>query len=172
LSSSGTNNMRLNRLILVLVVGLTNTIISAQETKPPLLPPRGVKLLLETEMSCRDYIKNPTKPKYPEKAKEAGIEGEVLIFVWFDQNGEMVEAKTLRSPHEILSEAALNTVRQWRFEPHAPLFPDAHFMGEVRFLFSLANGKFEVLEASKDEQAKQSDEFNDELKRRRSQSTP
>ena len=163
--------MRLNRLILVLVVGLTNTIISAQETTP-LLPPRGVKLLLETEMSCRDYIKNPTRPKYPEKAKEAGIEGEVLIFVWFDQNGEMVEAKTLRSPHEILSEAALNTVRQWRFEPHAPLFPDAHFMGEVRFRFSLANGKFEVLEASKEEQAKQSDEFNDELKLRRSQSPP
>lgn len=84
----------------------------------------------------------------------------------------MVEAKTLRSPHEILSEAALNTVRQWRFEPHAPLFPDANFMGEVRFLFSVANGKFEVLEASKEEQAKQSDEFNEELKRRRSQSTP
>jgi hypothetical protein len=43
-------------------------------------------------------------------------------------------------------------------------------MGEVRFLFSLTNGKFEVLEASKEEQAKQSDEFNEELKRRNSQS--
>ena len=45
-------------------------------------------------------------------------------------------------------------------------------MGEVRFLFSRANGKFEVLEASKEEQARQSDEFNDELKRRMSQSPP
>jgi TonB family protein len=164
--------MRLNRLLLAFLIGLTSTIISAQETKPPLLPPRGVTLLLETEMSCRDYIKNPTKPKYPENAREAGIEGEVLIFVWFDQNGKLVEAKTLRSPHEILSDAALHTVRQWSFEPHAPLFPDANFMGEVRFRFSLANGKSEVLEASKEEQAKQSDEFNDELKRRRSQATP
>ncbi len=74
----GHRNMRLNLLLLLLAVGLTNTIIFAQETKPPLLPPRGVTLLLETEMSCRHYIKNPTKPKYPEKAKEAGIEGEVL----------------------------------------------------------------------------------------------
>jgi TonB family protein len=164
--------MILNRLLLALLISLTSTIISAQETKPPLLPPRGITLLLETEMSCRDYIKNPTKPKYPENAREAGIEGEVLIFVWFDQNGKLVEAKTLRSPHESLSEAALNTVRQWRFEPHAPLFPDANFMGEVRFLFSLANGKSEVLEASKEEQARQSDEFNDELKRRRSRATP
>ena len=73
--------MRQDRLLLVLAVGVTYTIILAQEAKPPLLPPRGVKLLLETDMSCRDYIKNPSKPKYPEKAKEAGIEGEVLIFV-------------------------------------------------------------------------------------------
>lgn len=156
----------------MLVVGLATTIISAQETKAPLLPPPGTTLLLENEMSCRTYVKNATKPKYPEQAKEAGIEGEVLVFLWFDQNGKVVEAKTLRSPHEILSDAALNTVREWRFESRATFFPDAHFMGEVRFLFSRANGKFEVLEVSKDEQAKQSDEFNDELKRRKSQSTP
>jgi TonB family protein len=52
----------------------------------------------------------------------AGIEGEVLIFVWFDKNGKLVEAKTLRSPNELLSDAALSAVQQWSFEPHAPCF--------------------------------------------------
>ena len=64
----------------------------------------------------------------PGKSKRGSHRGRSFnILFWFDQNGKMVEAKTLRSPHEILSEAALDTVRQWRFEPHAPLYPDAHF---------------------------------------------
>src|SRR5215203_1315917 len=165
--------MNLSKCLFILLVAAAITpAFWAQESQPRLLPPHGVMLLLEPEMACRHHLRKVSQPKYPESARQAQIEGEVLVFIWFDKTGNLFEAKILRSPDQSLSDAVLTAVRELHLTPYAPLYPDANFMSELRFEFSLTNGKAEVSNASEEEQMKQSTEFNEEIELRRKKSTP
>ena len=55
--------------------------------------------------------------EYPEFARRAGIEGQVVVQFVVDERGNVVDPVVLRSPNELLSEAALSAVRQARFTP-------------------------------------------------------
>ena len=55
--------------------------------------------------------------QYPAMAREAGIEGQVVVQFVVNEEGAVEDAAVLRSPHDMLSEAALQAVRQSRFEP-------------------------------------------------------
>ena len=66
-------------------------------------------------------VKPPKKikhvnPVYPPEAKEAGIEGVVVIETIIDKQGKVAHAEVVRSVPE-LDQAALDAVRQWEFEP-------------------------------------------------------
>jgi protein TonB len=56
------------------------------------------------------------RPAYPTDAKDAGIQGVVIIEVRIDEQGRVDDARVLRSIAE-LDEAALDAVRQWEFQP-------------------------------------------------------
>jgi TonB family protein len=56
------------------------------------------------------------EPAYPEEAKEAGIEGTVIVEATTDIYGRVVETKVLRSIPE-LDQAAIDAVKQWVYEP-------------------------------------------------------
>jgi TonB family protein len=124
------------------------------------------KVLSGPEHVTRYYLVDPVKPKYPESAQQASIEGEVLVFVRFDKDGKLVETKILRSPDESLSNAVLDALKGCQIKPHAPLYPEATFCSELRFIFSLKSGNPEVSELSEEEQLKVSKEFNQEMQRR------
>ena len=55
-------------------------------------------------------------PKYPELAKQAGVMGTVWLGVKTDENGNVVEVKVLRSV-PLLNKAAVDAVKQWKYEP-------------------------------------------------------
>ncbi len=57
------------------------------------------------------------QPEYPLLAREAGIEGRVIVQFIVDEQGRVQDAVVVRSPHDMLSEAALATVRELRFTP-------------------------------------------------------
>jgi len=60
----------------------------------------------------------PIKPKYPEIAQEAGIEGTVVVQVFVDANGRVKETVILKGiPNTGLDEAATNAIRIVRFKP-------------------------------------------------------
>jgi protein TonB len=66
-------------------------------------------------------VKAPRKiyapaPNYPALARQARIEGTVVIDAVIDVSGNVVEAKVV-SGHPLLLAAALEAVRQWKFEP-------------------------------------------------------
>jgi len=64
-----------------------------------------------------DYAYNP-KPEYPERARKEGWEGTVLLRVLVDQEGKSKWAEVSRSSgFETLDQAALKTVKGWRFHP-------------------------------------------------------
>ena len=54
---------------------------------------------------------------YPEFARRAGIEGQVVVQFVVDERGNVVDPVVLRSPNDLLSEAALKAVRESRFTP-------------------------------------------------------
>lgn len=55
-------------------------------------------------------------PIYPEAAKKAGIEGVVILSVSLDVKGDVIRARVIKSIPE-LDQAALDAVRQWKYEP-------------------------------------------------------
>ncbi|HTI43673.1 MAG TPA: energy transducer TonB [Vicinamibacterales bacterium] len=55
-------------------------------------------------------------PLYPEDAKAAGVSGMVAVEIVVNEQGVVADAKVVRSV-PLLDEAAVDTVRQWRFRP-------------------------------------------------------
>ena len=54
---------------------------------------------------------------YPEVAKEAGIEGRVIVQFIVDQDGSVTNPKVTRGVQEVLDQAALNAVKAQKFKP-------------------------------------------------------
>jgi TonB family protein len=117
----------------------------------------------ETEHFLRRHLVDSPKPEYPSAALEAKIQGQVLVFVWFDKDGRLIEAKPLISPNELLSNAVVNALKVWRIKPKA----DMPLLSELRFIFSLDGNDARVSEAPEAEQQKVSEEFKKEIARRR-----
>lgn len=59
-----------------------------------------------------------TQPHYPEIAKALRLSGAVRLSVKVAPNGKILSAEVLGG-HPVLAEAALDAVRQWRYEPAA-----------------------------------------------------
>ena len=55
--------------------------------------------------------------EYPEAARRAGIEGRVIVQFVVDERGNVVTPAVVRSPHDLLSQAALDAVERVSFEP-------------------------------------------------------
>jgi len=66
-------------------------------------------------------IKPPTKvfdvkPDYPVEAKNAGIEGVVILAVVIGEDGSIIDEQVVRSIPE-LDQAAIDAVGQWKYQP-------------------------------------------------------
>ena len=60
----------------------------------------------------------PIKPKYPEIAQEAGIEGTVFIQAFIDKKGRVIKTTIIKGiPNTGLDEAAIEAIRKTRFRP-------------------------------------------------------
>ena len=58
------------------------------------------------------------KPRYPEIARKAGVEGRVVLQIVVDERGNVTEAQViLAQPPGIFEEAAIEAIMQWKFKP-------------------------------------------------------
>jgi TonB family protein len=55
-------------------------------------------------------------PPYPEEAREAGVEGDLELFITVAPGGEVVGGRVIKSVYPAIDEAALATVRTWKFK--------------------------------------------------------
>jgi periplasmic protein TonB len=88
-------------------------------------------------------IREPRKivnvqPVYPEIARDAGIQGLVIIEATIDERGSVVDARVLRS-QPLLDGAALAAVRQWRYTPTLLNGVPVRVLMTVTINFSLGN---------------------------------
>ncbi len=59
--------------------------------------------------------KNPKTPPYPESLEEEGIEGSVTLELMISKEGKVMKARVIKSDHELFSESALKTVKNYKF---------------------------------------------------------
>lgn len=57
------------------------------------------------------------KPVYPRWAREAGVQGEVILQAVIDKNGRIENLRVI-SGNPLLVKAALDAVKQWRYRPY------------------------------------------------------
>jgi len=60
-------------------------------------------------------VKSPD-PVYPKEARQARVEGIVILEAKTDEGGNVVDARILRSI-PVLDQAAIDAVKQWKYEP-------------------------------------------------------
>jgi TonB family protein len=60
---------------------------------------------------------NKVQPRYPEKAREAGVQGQVALQAEIDDNGRVQDVKLI-SGDPILADAAMAAVKQWQYKPY------------------------------------------------------
>lgn len=78
-------------------------------------PEGNINVVTEARKKGLKIVKM-VKPVYPPEAKAKGIEGLVKIKVVVDKEGAVKEAEAMSGP-EALKTAALEAVRQWKYEP-------------------------------------------------------
>lgn len=97
------------------------------------------------EKSKKDIIKLPqdkkpillkeVEPIYPEEARKAGQAGEVTIEAIIDEEGNVTDVKVIEGEFDILNKAAVDAVKQWKYEPYKidGVAKKVKFTVEVRF---------------------------------------
>ena len=75
----------------------------------------------ESPVRVGSTLRSPKKthdvaPVYPEAARQAGISGVVVVELTVGADGSVTAAKVLRSV-PALDDAALDAVKQWRYQP-------------------------------------------------------
>ena len=98
--------------------GVVGGVVAFNTGVPPPPPPPP---LPQGAVRVGGNIKPPTKvvdvkPVYPTDAKDARVQGVVIIEATIDTDGKVVDARILRSI-PVLDQAALDAVKQWEFTP-------------------------------------------------------
>jgi len=60
---------------------------------------------------------NVVKVVYPEEARKQGVEGTVIVEARTDKEGNVADVQVLRGIDPYLNKAAIDAVRQWKYEP-------------------------------------------------------
>jgi TonB family protein len=118
--SSLGGDVRSFRLFPLFVVSLlAATSLSAEPARDG-TPPQKQESADEQTAELK-LIKSPTVA-YPEEALKKNIEGKATLRVVVDAKGRVSDAKALSGPPELF-QAALDSTKQWEFEPpaHAPV---------------------------------------------------
>ncbi len=69
----------------------------------------------DTRCATAPTVMNKVNPVYPEKARQSREEGTVILDLIVEKDGSPRDIHPISSPSELLSQSAINAVKQWRF---------------------------------------------------------
>ena len=98
--------------------GALGLLTATSPEPPPPAEPAAVpeKTVKPEESLVPARLVSSTQPVYPFLAKQAHIEGNVVIEVQIDAAGIVTGTKVISGP-QALRQAAINAIAHWRFEP-------------------------------------------------------
>ena len=80
-------------------------------------PPASHRLKV-SEVVASSLVAQKTPLKYPDAARNAGVQGTVVLNVVVSQTGDVKEV-TVVSGDPLLAQAAADAVKQWKYKPYA-----------------------------------------------------
>ena len=90
------------------------TTVRPEEGFPPAAP--GVqRIRVGGTVQSRNLVRE-VPPEYPPLAKQARIQGTVVLGVLIDRNGKVVNIQVV-SGHPLLVQSATDAVKQWEYRP-------------------------------------------------------
>ena len=100
----------------VLEVGrvMENVVVSARGRPSEAAAPRRIRVGGNVQAT---RLINHVAPEYPAAAIASGTQGTVLLGAVISTEGKLLSIQPLNSPDEVLAQAAMAAVRQWRYEP-------------------------------------------------------
>ena len=99
--------MYTGRMKLLLLALLAMGIATAQAPRGPMRVSKGVAQANRTKAGA---------PQYPQLARDARVQGTILLDVVIDKGGKVTNIKVLSGP-AMLRQAALEAVQQWEYRP-------------------------------------------------------
>jgi TonB family protein len=89
--------------------------------------------------SIPTFLVRKVAPVYPPLARQARIQGTVVLSIVINKNGEVRDLQ-LVSGHPMLSPAAIEAVKQWRYRPYISDDKPVEVETVVRVSFKMADG--------------------------------
>ena len=89
--------------------------VGSHALPPPPKPVAPARIKQGGNVTAASII-NQTKPVYPPLARQARIQGTVILHAIIDKDGNVAELQVV-SGHPLLVQAALDAVKQWRYKP-------------------------------------------------------
>ncbi len=97
-----------------IVATIASTTFKAFEDAPA--PVRGKTDPFQVYDDPPEYI-SQVRPKYPDRARKLGIEGDVVLEVEVFADGNVGDVRVIKSLFPTLDAEAVKAVRQWKFSP-------------------------------------------------------
>lgn len=94
--------------------GVIGGLISSTAPPPKVAAPQ--KLRISSGVAEGNLV-NKVEPQYPQMAKVAHVQGDVVLQALISKNGAIENLRAV-SGHPILIQAAMEAVKQWRYRPY------------------------------------------------------
>ena len=94
----------------------TGGVISSNSATPPPDSGQVERVRVSSGVSTGLLIKK-VAPRYPDDAKQARVQGQVVLQAEIDKNGD-IQDLTLISGHPMLAPAAIEAVKKWKYKPY------------------------------------------------------
>ena len=103
-------------------VTIMDTEIDLDAPPPPPPPPPGASRREDSPVFFSweeaPELRKIVKPRYPEIARKAGVEGKVILLIIVDEQGNVLSATVvLAEPPGIFEQVAIDAVLQYKFKP-------------------------------------------------------
>jgi TonB family protein len=108
-----------HRAVTLQVGDVRETIVVREQRLPGTVAPSAGPLRIRVGGNIRPPLKlQDVRPRYPDSMRDAGLEGRVPLEAIIDRGGRVQSARVLTAAvHPDFAEAAIEAVRQWRFDP-------------------------------------------------------
>jgi TonB family protein len=94
--------------------GVIGGVLNSKPPQPDTAQPQSVRV---SQGVSTGLLVTKVQPQYPDDAKQARIQGQVVLQAKIDKNGD-VEELSLVSGHPMLAPAAIEAVKQWKYKPY------------------------------------------------------
>jgi TonB family protein len=105
--------------------------VNQQEAPPAIL----------TEKQLRKQATTTLVPIYPDEAIKSRIKGTVGVEITVNENGDVINVKSINSPNAILLSAVETAVKQWKFKKFTVSGSNVKVIGKLTFYFELYGKK-------------------------------